>query len=507
VAIAKKGWLSSNEGVLSSLVSVWRSILAKSRANSPDTQLVDYITIPNLMLDCYMISLEEKQHVALLFHLVEAFEIKSPIEKSRVAFFLYQHAALQTSVPYRRELLEHFFTLYETEGVSWQFKNNGMRLVVNPILRIYFSKPNDLSLFDHPLKTSPGQPNDHKESSSSMIERITKSVWKPLGATGLVKHRDDTMLVELFGLTYLLVVHAQDRVVEARKEIFRFLWTGINLQEPTVKLTAYVACSRFMGSFATPFKFVKLIWTGILRLKDIENRPMYREAIDILAEVVSGKRVPKESNNEKTTPGPIIPEWASRVRAVLNEEGNGTGQLVNLCELLVHNADLFYPYREMFVPVITGSLHRLAFFAGATAELKRLSVDIVEMIFRWERRRIAAKEEADKVDDEASPAKRQRTSRSGLGTAVAAGTVVSSSSGGGWIAPVSIKESITAHLLRLVSTSQEPVSKGGLTADALKLFKEIIGPKGLIVHIKLNFFNRTMKGVSHPLLTCIVADI
>jgi hypothetical protein len=29
----------------------------------------------------------------------------------------------------------------------------------------------------------------------------------------------------------------------------------------------------------------------------------------------------------------------------------------------------------------------------------------------------------------------------------------------------------------------------------------------LIVHIKLNFFNRTMKGVSHPLLTCIVADI
>ena len=502
VAMAKKGWLSSSESVLSSLVGVWRSILAKSRSNSPDVMLNDYITIPNLMLDCYMISLEEKQHVALLFHLVEAFEIKSPIEKSRVAFFLYEHAALQSSVPYRRELLEHFFGLYETEGVSWAFKSAGIRLVVNPILRIYFAKPSDLTIFDlpndKPIYDQSGKPMMDEngkimyETTTPLVERISRAVWRPLATTTIAKMRDDGMLVELFVMTHQMVLHAQDKVAEARKEIFKFLWMGINLVEPTVKLTAYVCATRFMATFATPAKFIKLIWTGIMRLKDVENRALYREAIDVLAEVVSGRKVPKEIGTEKTTPGPLVPDWAGRVRSILNEDGHGTGQLVMLCELLVNNADLFYPYREMFVPIITMSLQRLAFFQGATPELKKLSVDIVETIFRWERRRMAAKEEADKVDDEASPAKRQRTSRAGPGTATA---TVSSSSSGGWATPTGIKESITSHLLRLVATSPEPTSKGGLTKRSLDLFKEIIGPKGLVVQIKLGFFNRTMKGV------------
>jgi transformation/transcription domain-associated protein len=186
---------------------------------------------------------------------------------------------------------------------------------------------------------------------------------------------------------------------------------------------------------------------------------------------------------------------------VLIEEGHATNQLVTVCELLVNHPDIFYPYRELYVPHVANSLNKLAFVQAASPELKKLSVDIVELIFKWEKRRMAARDEAMEVDEggkrvrekdeaEPSPIKRQRIDR--------AGTAISASSGGGWAAPSQVRETMTAHLLRLVSSSPEPVARGGLTKRALDLFKEILGPKGLPnVHVKLGYFNRTMTQVSH----------
>jgi transformation/transcription domain-associated protein len=78
-----------------------------------------------------------------------------------------------------------------------------------------------------------------------------------------------------------------------------------------------------------------------------------------------------------------------------------------------------------------------------------------------------------------------------------AGTAISASSGGGWGVPGQVRELMTAHLLRLVSQSSDPVGKGGLTKRALELFKEILGPKGLPnVHVKLGFFQRPLAQVS-----------
>jgi transformation/transcription domain-associated protein len=200
-------------------------------------------------------------------------------------------------------------------------------------------------------------------------------------------------------------------------------------------------------------------------------------------------------------PAHAIPEWAQRVRSVLIEDGHQTNQLVTVCELLVNHPDQFYEYRELYVPHVATSLSRLAFVQSTTPDLKKLTVDIVELIFRWERRRMVARDEAMDVDEagskrkgdgDESPFKRQKINR--------AGTAISTSSGGGWAAPTQVKELMTAHLLRLVSSSSDPVSRGGLTKRALELFKEILGPKGLVVHVKLSFFGRTMKAVSNLIL-------
>ena len=475
---ANPAWLNEREDVmLTPIVNVWRAILAKSRDTKDDMSDSHYQTMPTIILDLFMTFLRQQRHVPLLSHVVEAFEIRSPCERSSVSFFLYQQVALQESIEYRRELLEFFLGLYEHDDISWEFKTNMLRLVINPTLRLYFEdKDNDGSLI-----------------SASFIQKVNETMWKPLAVPAAAKEREDPLLIEVFSLATLLIQHVHTKVDQSRKEVFKFGWMGINLLEPTVKLTAYVLTATFMATYDTPPKFIKLCWIGLLRLKETETRTLYREALRILVGAL-----PKL---DQGGPGPTIPEWAQRVRSILIEEGQTTNQLVTVCELLVNHPDLFYEYRELYIPHIANSLAKLAFVQTANPELRKLSVDAVELIFRWERRRIAARDgEAMDVDGASGsrkragsdshdhPGKKQRVD----GT----GTAISASSGAGWAVPGQVRELMTAHLLRLVSSSPDPVAKGGLTKRALDLFKEILGPKGLPnVHVKLNFFQRTMTQV------------
>ncbi|ODN82926.1 hypothetical protein L202_01173 [Cryptococcus amylolentus CBS 6039] len=467
----QSSWLSDAEPVLEPMVGVWRMIVSKSRDSKADTTSYHFQQMPSLLLEMFMSSLEQQQHIPLLFHVVEAYEVRAAFERSHVTFFLYQQVALQESVDYRREVIEYFFNLYESEDVPWAYKTNALRVIVNPTLRVHFADPN----------------HDQSLISPQLVQKIASLMWRPLAVITSSKQREDTHLIEVFALTTLLVQHCSSKVNEARKEIFKLAWMGINLLEPTVKLMAYVLAARFMATYDTPVKFVRLTWTGVLRLKDTDNRVLYRQAIDTLASSLSMRDPPPASGT---------PEWAKLLRTVLIEEGHATNQLVTVCELLVHHPDLFFDYRELYVPHIANSLGKLAFAQAATPELKKLTVDIVELIFNWEKRRMAAKESdaaeaeegskrgADPSSDQGT-SKKQRIDR--------AGTAISVSSGGGWAAPSQVRELMTAHLLRLVSTSADPVTRNGLTKRALMLFKEILGPRGLPnVHVKLGFFHRTM---------------
>ena len=465
-------WLTDQQPVLESLVSVWRSILQKARDPAIDMSDLFYQEAPQLLLEMFMACLSHSRIVQLLFHVVEAFEIRSAFERSPVAFFLYEQGALQESLDYRRELLEHFLNLYDSDHVTTDFKTNALRYVINPVLSQHYSRPDA----------------DDTLVSSELVGKIEQLVWRPIvTSTGGLSTRKDTQIIELFVMTTLLIRHCHPQVSEYRKDVFRMAWMGIALVEPTVKLMSYILVSTFMAKFESPTKFVRLIWTGLLRLKEHEQRALFRQALDTLASTIPKIDPPQ--------PGVGIAEWAGRVRSILVEEGQSTSQLTAVCELLVGHPDLFYDYRELYVPHIANSLNKLGFVQASSPESKKLSVDVVELIYRWEKKRQAVRdseamdvEEAAKKTKAGSPEpspKRQRLDRGG--------TAASVSSGGGWATPSQVRELITSHLLRLVASSSDPASRTPLIKRALELFKEILSPQGLpSVSVKISFFQRTM---------------
>jgi transformation/transcription domain-associated protein len=125
----------------------------------------------------------------------------------------------------------------------------------------------------------------------------------------------------------------------------------------------------------------------------------------------------------------------------------------------------------------------------------QLSIDIVNLIVTWEKRRTGITPAKDDLepgkrssDGELPSPKRSRIDR--------AGTAVSTSSGGGWSPAGPLRETIVSFLIRFVSASAEPISANELVKRAFELLKELLVPTPWsAVTVKLPFFSRLLTAV------------
>ena len=75
---------------------------------------------------------------------------------------------------------------------------------------------------------------------------------------------------------------------------------------------------------------------------------------------------------------------------MLTEEAQSLPHLMHMFQLILRHADLFYASRGQFLPQMVNSLQRLGLPGSATSEQRRLSLDLVALVIRWEKARIAA---------------------------------------------------------------------------------------------------------------------
>lgn len=487
-------WMVEHMEVLKALVAVWRQLVSGFR--KPEDQAFPRVFTqePALLLEIFMDYLGKNQHVELFFHVVEALEIRNVFDCADVPYFFYQQVAQPGNVSYKREILDHFFTIFGDNTVSQTFKTNAFRVVVNPLLFVHYTRPADADA--------------RSLMTPEIVARTKDEIWNNCLERYRRLELADDLMVELLHMATIFAQHHIAALEGSRKFVAKVAWECMSAKDATLRHVAYLLSARFLNvdpatSTDKPgqteksrlqlenekhrLNLVRTTWTGLLKSKETEARAIYRRAVDVMASCLPVQDPAAEGG---------VPHWAYVAKMVLVEEGHTTPQLVAICELIVTHGDLFYGCRDLFVGLMANSLTKLGFVPGATPEMKKLTIDIVELIFRWERRRMTASPALRSVDSERNagstdggPPKRQRVDT--------AGTAISSSSSGGWQLPVQVRELITSYLVRLVSTSQESLHRHGLTERALKLLREILSPQGLPgVTAKLSFFQRTMGIVS-----------
>ena len=168
-------------------------------------------------------------------------------------------------------------------------------------------------------------------------------------------------------------------ITKAKKNIIKFAWNCIKVEDITCKQAAYVVLARFVACFETKPKIIIQIFVSLLKAHQPETRILVRQALDVLLPIMS-ERVPVDSGASGQTA--VFVRWT---RKIMIEESHIMSQLMSIYQLIIRHSPVFYTSRDHFIFSIVGSLKKLGLGSSSTKEQKSLAIDLAEVIVHWEK--------------------------------------------------------------------------------------------------------------------------
>lgn len=367
---------------------------------------------------------------------------------------IYSKIICGGSIEQWRNVIYRCLDLYSGKNSTQETKTFAFHYLVNPILAM------DVQRGAKPV-------NGQKLVDRNMIEAIHSKIWRPnLGDLGDDASPGlDHSRMELLQMSALLIRDHNTILAEARKDVIKFGWNYIKLEDIVNKQAAYVLIAFFIRHYDTPSKIVIQIYVALLKAHQHEGRALVTQALELIAPVLK-KRVPAAND-------PRYPIWARWPRRILSEEGHNQQQMTNIFQFLVKHGDLFYESREHFLMWIVTSLPKLVLhLPNPSTENKKLSINLITLIRDWEKRRIS---EAARISPESSPSRKRKFGQIPADSrpSSALGTQHSSDKTEGAVSPT-LRMSVVKHLVTFICGLNEKFTTSEICKSAVDLLKDFL---------------------------------
>ncbi|CAG8473496.1 8844_t:CDS:10, partial [Racocetra fulgida] len=491
-------WLvePTSEPILQCIKEAWNDPGRLERLKREDTLSLSQCRESKYLVEIFIYYLKENpDDIDLLFELVTIFSYESVIDYTFLKKFYQEEVAMKYSVTQKRAILDKFLDSFMDPLIPANIKMQSLKVIITPMLLFAFNK---------------GQ--EHEQIIGTVQMDRIQNIWRYLAETH--DEIEDSLRIEVLQFSTLLVQRVP-HLISVRSDLAKMGWNWSRADDITAKQTAFVFLAQIFAEFnSVNSKILFQSYFALLRAHQLEARTLVKQALDILVPVIPNLRTQhplpskesfdeskKDSKNKKAP----TPTWIQYAKKVLLEDGHSVSQLVNVYQLLVRHPDLFYEHREHFMSQIANTLTRLGLLQSATAETRLLTIDLSELILKWEKRRIsenripeqssavstpAMTPDKRRIDSEPdnSPRKRMLIEHGGEYRSVIA------EQNQKYTPNINLRESIVGYLTRFVCTSAESVSKTGLARRALELIKEFLLPDFWPeVNVKLSTFDRTLK--------------
>ena len=363
------------------------------------------------------------QNLDFLFELIEA--ITESGLKSSYTFIkhIYDNIIMTDSVDYWRSIVVRCLDLYVKPGSTQKMKAFAFHYLVNPI----FAR----DLMQNPPPSLGSLASSPRLMDRAMTEMIHHKIWKTNVGDANDAGDDpsqagvDHSRMELLQMSAMAIKYHYSLLQDSRKDVIKFAWCFIRLEDIINKQAAYVVISYFIAHFDTPPKITLQIYVALLRAHQNEGRSLVTQALELIANIL-----PKRLSSP---PDSRIPLWAKWPRRILSEESSNLQQLMSISQYLVRHPDLFYEAREQFIPHLITSLPKIATPPNPSNEAKKLALNVIRLIWLWETRRIAGKASVSAtIDSENQPTAREE-----------------------YIIPINLRMALIKYLMQFVSMLPE----------------------------------------------------
>jgi len=368
-------WLMSNNDLRKGLFEAARLLEQKLRQNSIDSELrlATEQAGDQIMVIFTTYLKHEPSNLDFFFELVDAVTGEELKASPRLYDFIYQEIVSSESVEYLKMLVNKCIDLYVSRTTSQKTKTFIFRYIVNPIFAMDVKRNWD-SLFDDKAKGT-------KLMDKAMTESIHNRLWTPQFLTDTSEETAqlgvDHSRMELLQLTTLLLKHYSGMVSEVRKDVIKFAWNYIRLEDIINKYAAYALIAFFIAQFETPMKISVQVYQTLLKAHQNEGRSLVMQSLELMGPVLK-KRM---SGGD-----PKMPRWVQMPRKILSEESSNLQQQMSIFSFIVRHPDLFYEGRDHLSPIIITALSKIAQPPNPSTDAKKLALNLISLIRTWEER-------------------------------------------------------------------------------------------------------------------------
>ncbi|KAK5116206.1 hypothetical protein LTR62_008532 [Meristemomyces frigidus] len=301
--------------------------------------------------------------------------------------FLHTHIVMSEDVEYQRRMVNRCIDTYSTSGqnVSQRLRWFVFHHILNPILANDAMRNWD-KLFEANNK---GTVLFNRE----MADAVHNKLWKP---QSIADTSDDGLQgvdhsrMELLQTSAFLVKYHHNMVQDARKDLIKFGWNYIRLEDHINKYAAYCLIAYFIAHYETPAKIAMQVYNTLLRAHQAEGRNLVMQSLEILEPVLK-KRLGGGPDGRQSV-------WSRLPRKILSEELGNVQQLTSIYHFLVRHPDLFFEAREGFAQILIPSIGKVAQLPSPSLESRRLALNIFTLIWQWEERTVKEHGSLDGTD-------------------------------------------------------------------------------------------------------------
>ncbi|KAI9726073.1 MAG: hypothetical protein M1828_002081 [Chrysothrix sp. TS-e1954] len=293
-------------------------------------------------------------------------------DTSDILTYLYHHIICSQDVKLWRHLLNRCLDIFTSRTQSEYLKAYVFQKIVNPILAMDVMRN---------WETLHAASKGTDLVDKGLIDLFQTRLWKPQSN---IDPQDDATppgidqsRIELLQTTALLLKYHSNMMQDARKDVIKFHWTYIRLDDAINKHAAYVNLAYFVAAFETPSKIVTQIYGALIGAHVNESRPLVIQALEILAPVI-----PKRIGGGEGK----IPLWAKLARKPIVEDPSNLAQMLSVLHFVARHPDLFYEAKEIFAQIIIPSIHKVAQLPTPSIENKKMALSLLTLIESWEKR-------------------------------------------------------------------------------------------------------------------------
>lgn len=392
---AGKGLLA-NEPLRRALLDSGKLLEAQLRLDAigPNLRLAAELSGRRLMrvLTGYLSS--NLEDINCLFEVIGAVTSKQLRSEPDLVKFIHQAILGSTNVEYWRALMVRSIETYTSKEAPEALKAYLVHYLVNPILATDVMRNWDL-LFTNAKGT--------QLVNKALAELMQNKLWRPQATIDTTDENTppeiDHSRIELLQLTAMLLKYYNVIMQESKREIIRFGWAYIRLEDVINKHAAYVVLTYFAHFFDTPAKIYSQVFVSLLKAHVPEARPLVIQGLEVLAPMTP-KRMSVDSNP---------PIWCKLARKTVLEDPANHSQMLNVFHFIARHPGLFYDAKEQLSQLVVGNIHKVAQLPTPSLENKKLALGLLTLVWTWEQRYATETARLGSPSASVSPQSRKRT--------------------------------------------------------------------------------------------------